>query len=306
MLGFSMPEAARRQAGQSGPVVLDLTGPVLPAGVRLERGSPAACFDAAGLIQQHPAGSARFDHDPVSHAAIGLAVEPGAVNLADHAAASAASWSALGTGLSQLSLGALGMFPGLRVASGGSSWHRAETTGGGWAANTAHRVSVFYQTGTSGHASVVIRNVTAGADSSLNGPAGALAANSSSAGSVTDIRNAALGGGIYLVEATFTPAAAAAQCKVGVGPFSALAGEDLVVLGVQLEEGSAATSFINSDGSPAVRAPDTVLLDSWNGTRTVTIVYSDGTSETRAGSLLSAGHVLTPLARRRVTSITLE
>lgn len=54
---------------------LDFTQGVLPQGLSFSRASTATYFDVNGVMQTAGVGQARFDYDPVSHAALGLLIE---------------------------------------------------------------------------------------------------------------------------------------------------------------------------------------------------------------------------------------
>ncbi len=303
MPGFSIPETAQRRT--AGPVVLDLTGPVLPMGVGLARVSTATRIDASGNIVVMANDTARFDHDPISHAPSGVLGEPAATNLVTAAVATTASWTALNCVVNQLSLNVLGVFPGVDVAGMGAVWHRMQVPTGGWNSGAPQRIAVWYKAGSSGKAFVNLRNQTAGVESSLAGMAGAIGSNGNVAGPFSNIVNQDLGGGHYLVKATFTPNAAATNGWLGIGPYSTVSGESIIVLGAQFEAGTETTSLILSSGSSASRAADVITLTNWTGTYDITIAYSDGAAETRMAQVLSPGFVLTPLAHRHVVSLTL-
>lgn len=309
MLTFSIPDLAigRHPARAStGEITLNLLGPVLPDGVSLTRASVGTRFSATGQLETVANDGARFDHDPLTQAMRGLSVEPAATNLVHHAVAGAAQWSALGTTHTQLTLNAFGFFPGMRVASGGANWHRAQTSGGGWSAGAPLTITAFYQAGTSGSASVVLRNNTEGVDSSLSGPVGALTQNVLSAGVFSNISNVSFGGGLHMVTANMTPGDDAVDTRIGMGPVSSVSGEDIIILGMQLETGTKATSFIQTASTSATRAADVVTLNNWTGVYDVEITFSDGASELRGGEAVSPGYTITPLTHHRVTSIALR
>jgi hypothetical protein len=299
MLGVSIPAVAVR-GRRPFPVTLELGGPRLPAGVGLARASPATRIAADGTIELIGPDAPRFDHDPVSLAPLGLLVEPAATNLVHEAVADTPGWSVLNATLTTLSLGAMGLFPGLAVAGGGEKWHRAQVVTGGWSAGTPLQLSVWYLPGSSGEIMVNIRNVTAGVESVATGPAGAVAALSGGAGAISDVRNLVLAGGVRKVEMTFTPDAAADEGRLGVGPNSAVAGEDVIVLGAQIEAGDVATSLILSSGGPGARAGDVVTLERWSGTHDLEITHGSGALDLRSAVALAPGHVASPFAERWV------
>lgn len=299
MLGLTIPGLAVGLR-QDGPATLPLTGPVLPAGVAVTRASPATVIDAGGALSSVGADQPRFDHDPLSGATRGLLVEPAATNLVTHAVATTAGWSALASTLSDLALGAMGLFPGVAVAGGGANWHRAQVATAGWSAGQPLQVSVWYVPGSSGAIMVNVRNLTTGVESAAAGPTGAVTPLSSGAGGIGAIENGSLGGGVRVVSFTFTPASDAGEGRLGVGPYSATAGADITVLAAQIEPGSSATSLILTQGAPASRAADVLRLDRWSGVHDIEIVAEDGSVETRAAVALAPGHVLTPVTARRL------
>ena len=152
--------------------------------------------------------------------------------------------------------------------------------------------------GTSGAMFLSLRNVDAGVDSSLSGTVGTLGVHSAAAGAITDIVNAALGGGVYTVSYTFTPNAGSTSGKFGIGPFSATAGETVVALGVQVEIGTG-TSYV-----PTSRAAESVTLNGWNGIYDIVLTYDGGGVETRNGVTVATGYDLAPTARR-IQNVTL-
>lgn len=80
----------------------DLTAGVLPPVLSVTRASTATYIAASGLIASAAANEARFDCDPITHAARGLLIEAQATNLCAHSRALGASpWSVGGGTLTQ-------------------------------------------------------------------------------------------------------------------------------------------------------------------------------------------------------------
>lgn len=191
----------------------------------------------------------------------------------------------------------------MSVAGSGAKWHRLQADTDGWSAGQNLRVRVWYMAGTSGAMFLSLRNVDAGVDSSLSGTVGALGVHSAAAGAITDIVNAALGGGVYTVTYTFTPNAGSTSGKFGIGPFSAISGETVVALGVQVEDGTG-TTYVPTSGAAATRAADSVTLNDWNGVYDIALTYDGGGVEIRNGVTVAAGYDLAPTGRR-IEGVTL-
>ncbi|WP_417242612.1 phage head spike fiber domain-containing protein [Celeribacter sp.] len=205
-----------------------------------------------------------------------LLVEPEAVNLVPYARPTAATWSALSpTVVTNRSAPALGYFSGITVASGGADWHRAlqllSITSG-----VSYRVSVFAQSGSSGRMRLVFRDTMSGAETRIIGAFGALATSTSAAGSVANISETVLADGqTRLIEATFVPNFSG-SVQLGVGPDSAVSGRNVHVLGVQIEAGSTATSFVDTGASAQTRAADVPTVNGISGTYDVTATFDSG------------------------------
>jgi hypothetical protein len=78
MLGLSLGRAGRA------PALFDFAGPALPAGATLTRTSAGARVGPTGLVTTDPANAARFDHDPLASAPLGLLIEDAATNVWTH------------------------------------------------------------------------------------------------------------------------------------------------------------------------------------------------------------------------------
>ena len=304
MLGFSIAELGQRPAiTGNAPVVLSFLTDSLPAGVSLSRASSGTRINSVGALEVVGNNQPRFDHDPQTLDPRGLLVEPASTNLVHGSEPNLTDWADLVSTSTPLALNALGYFSGMSVAGSGAKWHRLQADTDGWSAGQSLRVRVWYMAGSSGAMFLSLRNVDAGVDSSLSGTVGALGVHSAAAGAITDIVNAALGGGVYTVSYTFTPNAGSISGKFGIGPFSATAGETVVALGVQVEIG-AGTSYIPTVSAAASRASDSVTLNDWNGQYDIALTYDGGGVETRSGVTVTAGYDLAPTGRR-IQSVTL-
>ncbi len=304
MLGFSIAELGQRPAiVGNAPVVLSFLTDSLPAGVSLSRASSGTRINSVGALEVVGNNQPRFDHDPQTLTPRGLLVEPASTNLVHGSEPNLTDWADLVSTSTSLALNALGYFAGMSVAGSGAKWHRLQADTDGWSAGQNLRVRVWYMAGSSGAMFLSLRNVDAGVDSSLSGTVGALGVHSAAAGAITDIVNAALGGGVYTVTYTFSPNAGSTSGKFGIGPFSAISGETVVALGVQVEDGTG-TTYIPTSGAAAIRAADSVTLNDWNGVYDIALTYDGGGVEIRNGVTVAAGYDLAPTGRR-IQGVTL-
>jgi hypothetical protein len=304
MLGFSIAELGQRPAiAGNGPVVLSFLTDSLPTGVVLSRASTGTRINSVGVLEVVGNNQPRFDYDPQTLAPRGLLVEPASTNLVHGSEPNLTDWADLVSTSTPLALNALGYFSGMSVAGSGAKWHRLQADTDGWSAGQNLRVRVWYMAGTSGAMFLSLRNVDAGVDSSLSGTVGALGVHSAAAGAITDIVNAALGGGVYTVTYTFTPNAGSTSGKFGIGPFSAISGETVVALGVKVEDGTG-TTYVPTSGAAATRAADSVTLNDWNGVYDIALTYDGGGVEIRNGVTVAAGYDLAPTGRR-IQGVTL-
>src|SRR4029077_13732912 len=82
-------------AAVQGPTLdLVFSGPTLDPRLTFTRASTATYFSAAGTLQTAATNAARFDYDPVTHAALGLLIEEARTNVVLNSAdANNASWT---------------------------------------------------------------------------------------------------------------------------------------------------------------------------------------------------------------------
>ena len=306
MLGFSIPELGQRQTEASEfPVTISLLGPSLHPGIQVTQTSAATRVDPNGNISVEAANSPRFDYDPNTGLAKGLLVEPSATNLVHYAVASLPEWTNLLCTLTQMTENALGLFPGIRAASGGESWHRTNVSTGGWTVANPMRIKVWYKSGSSGQAIIVVRNATAAVESALAGTVSNLVPTGGAAGAITDVVNSTIGA-VHVVEFTVTPSDDATSGTLGIGPYSATTGDDIIVLGAQIEVSTEASSLILTSGSETTRQADQLILNDWSGVYDLELRYADSPTETRSAVALAPGYQLTPLTGRRVQSLKIS
>lgn len=194
------------------------------------------------------------------------------------------NWDAGSATLTELSLNRLGFFPGLEIASGGESFHRAvQNTGQSLGPGTIS-VDVYYEEGSSGFMRIRITDDVG----DLSQVAGEIGADSwfqnDGLGIVSDINDRAFGDIrriTFLIELTESKSG----IDVSIGPHSTTAGETVIVHGFQVHEGPL-SSFINTPSSGlGTRADDRALMDGqpfediWNdeeGSIVIEWEYMDG------------------------------
>lgn len=119
------------------------------------------------------------------------------------------------------------------VASTGVHWHRIDHANLSVVAGVRCKYEIRYRAGTSGRARVVFSND--GLVSDLSGVVGSLAIGQMNAGTLT-ITNQTLVNGLHTVSGDFVPEDATNTCRLGVGPDSTTAGEDIVVISGSLKQ----------------------------------------------------------------------
>ncbi|MEJ2003136.1 MAG: hypothetical protein P8X51_14665 [Maritimibacter sp.] len=202
-------------------------------------------------------------------------IEPERTNLVLWPRASSAHWRPVGTTkITDLALNAFRMLQGISVANDGQIWHRAKLSDYSYVAGTTYSASVWYAGGTANNVRMAILDGSAApiTNLALEGAPDSIAAVISSGGTISNIRNTALDGGIWRLTFSFVTTADATAAW-GVGPGSTVVGEDVVVLGMQVEMGDASTGYIDASGSPASRMADMQSLSAteWYGAAAGTI-----------------------------------
>lgn len=233
-----------------------------PAGFSHSRGSTGLAIAPDGDWELAPHDTLRFDQ---SRAVREVILEAGASNLLTHSAAAVSGgWHPSGGSAQDLSLGALGVFDGCRIASNGATWHRLlHSARPDLAAATPYSLSVWVSLGTSNQAVVILRNNNGGTESRVLATAAGTTIQSEQAGTLTDISQHQTGSVLQLT-LTFTPNFSN-DLNLGIGPASPVPGETLDVLGAQLSEGSVASTYIPTFGASATRAADVVTWEMPDG-----------------------------------------
>ncbi len=258
-------------------VVWDFDSGVLPAGFALSRTSSATGIEANGDLWLAPNDTLRFDESGLLRTAL---LEPASTNMLSHSATvSGAGWAANGANVSNLTLGALGQFMGCRVASNGATWNQlAQTNTPTLVAGNEYTVSAWVLMGSSGYARIVLKNVSTGDGTRALISSNGYAFEGESAGPVNgvDIRQI---GDAYRLTVRFTSNFTSAL-SLGIGPGSAVIGEDVILLAAQLEEGPTATSYIPTSGAAATRAADVVTWGAPEGLFDLQVIGVDGFAAT--------------------------
>jgi hypothetical protein len=117
-------------------------------------------------------------------------------------------------------------------------------------------LTVYYLAGTSGRCRVQLD--LNGLNVSARGPVGALVADNQINGTLTDVVNYDLGGGIYCMTCKVV-SNASVDVTIGIGPDTATVGLDVIALGGQMTD--VASSFIFTNGALDIRPGDDLTFD---------------------------------------------
>lgn len=124
-----------------------------------------------------------------------------------------------------------------RVVSAGEAYHRKRDFLSSPLANGgSYGFSFLYAEGSSANAAFIFRNGTTAQTCYLAGPHGSLTNTVADCGKVTDIVTTPVEPGVWLVEAVFTATTAGTDWSAGAGPFSAAAGDDIVLIAQQVAD----------------------------------------------------------------------
>ena len=213
------------------------------------------------VAEANPISGARNGVPAVDGGAGGMIVEPARTNQVIWSVSSAANWSAVGSTLADLSQNVLGLFQGLSVASAGAVWHRAAPPAISFDSTKTFCVTLWYSAGSANNIKAILYSTssTPSTDLEVGGVPGAVGILKQDNGTVFDLRETDLGSGVFRLSFCCTVDATISE-NWGVGPDSATSGQDVVVYGMQIEEGNAATGYIATNGSVGARVADSVGL----------------------------------------------
>jgi hypothetical protein len=256
--------------------------------VTFQRLTGATVTNELGLIERVGNNIPRFDHSYNSTGVInslGLLIEEQRENILNRSEVTTSNWtgSTSNTTYSNLSLNALGIFPGVEVTSTtGAAWHR-RTTGSNvpFVSGTQYAVTFYYREGTSGRARLQFRYNSQ--ESYVQGPAnGSAWSIEQTLGSITNVTTTLMDGqSTYKTSYIFTPNfTGVADMGIGVG-LEGSPGVTIIALGGQVEVGAFPTSYIPTQGLPVTRAEDSVYIDgrigdnfSWYNPREGSILWT--------------------------------
>jgi len=248
------------------------TDKALPGTVTFSRASTATYFDVAGVLQTASSGTPRFDHDPVTHASLGLLIEEARTNLLAYSEefGNAGGWSSVGDG---------SVTANTTTSPSGTTTADTYTQGTG-SFNLGHLNVTLTD-------SIAVKNSIYVHDSST-----VLFLRfrmSTASGSVSTFVNwttrvftsvgagfsngviTPIGGGWNRVSFTYIPAVGdggsrqiAMQCVTASGSATSDTGKTLILWGAQLEAGAFPTSYIPTTTAAATRAADVVSMTGTN------------------------------------------
>jgi hypothetical protein len=151
------------------------------------------------------------------------------------------SWGKTSCDATNLSLNELGLFDGVSVASQGQTFQRLSGATEVLSAGEQYVATIYYKAGTSGKYRVYIKNENEGDASYVDGDVGGDDTFNSGAGTIA-VASHTESEGVYMLVIDFTPIDSG-EFTVAIGPGSAVAGETIIALGAQIEQGSTATPY---------------------------------------------------------------
>lgn len=221
------------------------------------RSSVGYYFDSSGNIVSAAINEPRFNHTALSGRSPGLLIEPSVTELNTRTKADSTNWTNIGCTLTDLTLNAMGQFPGLRVAATVASSNRVRIPTMASTNGENRLVEVYYRPGTSGRIRVQFTNNTNGNNSTYTAAIGGSSSITSTAGVITLVSDSLTRDGVTRrLRLKFVPNADAASLFIAVGPDSAVAGEDIIVLALFTQIATVFTTPILTSGSTVTRAAD--------------------------------------------------
>ena len=210
-----------------------------------------------------PWSSARLERSVMDQEKTGLIIEPIRQNLLPHSNASLENWAIEGSPtVTEASENPVLGFGGLKVASNGAVWHRVRPSRLVFSPNTVHSVSIWYRTGSSGKfwAGLYDGSTTPVTNLILNGHAGAVSSRFESNGTIFNVRNTDLGNDTHRLTFSFSVLSETSG-NWGIGPWSNIVGEDVIVYAAQIEVGESATTFMETNGSSLIHASHDYIIE---------------------------------------------
>lgn len=281
------------------------------------RASSATYVDGDGNIQTAANDVPRFDHDPVTGESLGLLIEDARTNLVDYSVANIGNgWvNSSGQVPVNLSLNKLGVFNGVRVISNGATWHGIKldntidasnlpylevNTTGDPANDIYYTITNWWMVGDENPSNKFRSTIKLNGlnqtcfvskNSSNSDPLDVNSytiGNNAAHGTISNVQVEDVGSDVIKISYNFLPVTAGRHLHT-VAPNSFTAGESIIVLGAQIEEGLNPSSYIPTSGSTVTRAADNVDItgtnfSSWyNTTDQKGTVYSEGVARAFSG-----------------------
>jgi hypothetical protein len=219
----------------------------------------------------------------------GLQVNPAATNLLPRSN-DGTQWTTVGaTTVDSGESGFAGM-KRVRVASSGGLANRVARRDLSLTSGQAYQIKVWFEEGTSGRLGIRCRSIAASSLSTVSGSIGTVGATAEAGGTITNIVQGVQFGSVRFVEFTLTPNITATDWEVGVGPDTTTSGQDVVLLGAQMEVGTLATPYVPTSTSSATAGADVATITgSYSSGDIVRLTHSGGVAESTWGIVESAG-----------------
>lgn len=187
----------------------------------------------------------------------GILIEGQRTNLNPYSIASVANWKTYNGIVTQLNNNYLTQFDGVKVTAE-TSYSQINAVTIPLIGNTSYVLTVWFVVGSSGQLYLRIRDLTNSKNSSIRGFINNLSIIHD-AGNI-EILNLQPIGDVFIITCKFT-SLNNADFRIGIGPNSSSIGEDIIVLGLQIEEGYFATSYIKTLGSTVTRSADNLSYE---------------------------------------------
>jgi len=215
-------------------------------GTRLPVASlPGFSYARSGRTTVYRDGETRIvEADAIPVGDLGYAPQPATTQLLGVDPLDLTTASSVSTTIADL--GPLQIFRRVSVQSqGGSAAGSRLTASFAAVAGQPFSVQWYFQAGTSGQAFLEALNLDSLGFGLIRGPVGGLAVTREDAtfGAFSGVRFERLAGGVWRVSATVTPAETATY-RLGIGPNSATAGEDIIALAMSAQDEAMATALI--------------------------------------------------------------
>jgi hypothetical protein len=212
------------------------------------------------VLFNHPTNVPRIEYDANGNRK-GLLIEEARTNLLTYSeVVDGAGWTDNGSTSTNLTDGALGVWDGVSIASGGQNFQRLNTDNFvSVTSGDTLTIRAWVKEGTSGRLRINFRNVSLGLSSNIRGVFGSLVPSSNNIGDFSSVKEEDWGNGIVAVSGTIT-VNFTGDLEVGIGPDSVVSGETVIAYAAQLEAGSFPTSYISTAGAAASRSADVASI----------------------------------------------